>query len=401
MRVVVNGLSCSGSKTGVGHHTAELLRCLRAQADGDALEVFPPAWLHRAHALGGRLRRWLEPSCPPRRDDAAPAGPPSWRRRLMGTLRRCGLAVLERQFRRFCARRHIDLYHEPNFVPFPCDLPTVTTVHDLSVLLHPEWHPADRVAHFEARFRRGLERCAHVLTVSESVRQEILHTFHLPPGRVTVTPNGVRPGFRPLPAVEVRSALRRLGLPPRYLLCVGTLEPRKNVLLLLRAYCSLPQEVRTRYPLLLVGGWGWNTAELAAYLEDEARHRGVIRLGYAAEADLPALYNGARALLFPSFYEGFGLPPLEMLACGGAVLASTAPAVAEVVGTQACLLDPHDADGWRQALLDVVEDDDWWLSLRRGAVEAARRFSWDDCARRTWNVYRLIAGQEKPQRRAG
>jgi alpha-1,3-rhamnosyl/mannosyltransferase len=104
------------------------------------------------------------------------------------------------------------------------------------------------------------------------------------------------------------------------------------------------------------------------------------------------LYNGARALVFPSFYEGFGLPPVEMLACGGAVLASTAGAVAETVGGQAHLIEPLDIDGWREAMRRVVEDDDWWHSLRRGAVESARPFTWEQCAADTLRVYRQLAG---------
>jgi alpha-1,3-rhamnosyl/mannosyltransferase len=181
-------------------------------------------------------------------------------------------------------------------------------------------------------------------------------------------------------------------LPAEYLLHVGNLEPRKNVLMLLRDYCSLPEALRRRFPLVLVGGWGWNTAELAEYLHEQARPRGVLHLGYLADEHLGTLYNGARALVFPTFYEGFGLPPLEMLACGGAVLASTAGAVVETVGRQAHLVDPHDEDGWREALLRVLGDDDWWHHLRRGAVEAARPFTWQRCAAETMQVYRALTG---------
>src|SRR5262249_36572360 len=156
--------------------------------------------------------------------------------------------------------------------------------------------------------------------------------------------------------------------PERYLLYLGTLEPRKNVLTLLRAYCSLPGGLRRRYPLLLVGGWGWNAADVAAYLHETARHRGVLHLGYLADKYLPAVYNGARALAFRWLYEGFGLPPVEMLACGGAVLASTAGAVVETAGAQAHCIEPHDLDGWRRALWRVLTDDDWWQGLRAGAT---------------------------------
>jgi alpha-1,3-rhamnosyl/mannosyltransferase len=162
----------------------------------------------------------------------------------------------------------------------------------------------------------------------------------------------------------------------------------------------LPDAVRERYPLVLVGGWGWNTAELAAYYDGEARHRGVRCVGYVADAQLPLLYNGARALLFPSFYEGYGLPPVEMLACGGAVIASTAGAIAELVGGRGCLIDPRDEDGWRAALLRVTADEDWRDQLRRGAVEAARPYTWARCAADTLAVYRRVVGPGSGRRAA-
>jgi glycosyltransferase involved in cell wall biosynthesis len=168
---------------------------------------------------------------------------------------------------------------------------------------------------------------------------------------------------------------------------------------LLRAYCALPGQVRERWPLLLVGGWGWNAADVADFLESGARQRGVHYRNYVAESDLAALYNGARALVFPSFYEGFGLPPVEMLACGGAVLASTAGAVAETVGRQAHLIEPLDMDGWRQAMQRVVSDDDWWHGLRRGAVESVRAFTWEQCAADTLTVYRQLCGEAKELKR--
>jgi alpha-1,3-rhamnosyl/mannosyltransferase len=164
----------------------------------------------------------------------------------------------------------------------------------------------------------------------------------------------------------------------------------------------LPEELRRRCPLLLVGRWGWNAADVAAYLHGEARHRGVIHLGYLAEKHLAAVYNGARALVYPSLYEGFGMPPLEMMACGGAVLASTAGALAEIVGEAAHLLAPDDFDGWRAAMARVVTEDDWRERLRRGTVEHARPFTWERCAAETLRVYRaLCEPQAVALRRAG
>ncbi len=348
MRVVLNRLSASGRQTGIGHYTAQLLHALHESGAVD-LEEVPQGWVRKAHTLGGRLRTLIDAK--PRQTTNPSSAParPSWRQRLLSLMRRGSQQVLLSHFHSVCSRSRFDLYHEPNNIPMPSDLPTVATIHDLSVLLHPQWHPADRVALYERAFHQGVKQCAHVLTVSEFARREIIATLHVPPERVSVTYNGMRLNLRPLPADEIADSLRRLDLPERYLLYLGTLEPRKNILMLLRLYCSLPEAIRSQYPLLLVGGWGWNTSELAAYYHDEARHRGVRHLGYVADEHLPILYNGARALLFPSFYEGYGLPPVEMLACGGAVLASTAGSIVELAGRHAHLIDPRDEDAWRTA----------------------------------------------------
>jgi alpha-1,3-rhamnosyl/mannosyltransferase len=259
-------------------------------------------------------------------------------------------------------------------------------------LRNRDWHPADRVAHFEKHFESSVKRCAHLLTDSECMRRELLQTFGVRPDQVTCIPLGMRADLRPLPAETVDPVLRRLGLPRQYLLHVGTLEPRKNLHLLMRAYVELPSKVRERCPLVLAGGWGWNVAGLADYYHGVARYAGVRLLGYVADRDLPALYNGARALVFPSHYEGFGLPPLEMMACGGAVISSMAGALVETTGHQAHLLDADDLRGWRKAMHGIITDDDWQRELQRGAVEVVRPFTWQRCARRTYRVYCSVLG---------
>jgi alpha-1,3-rhamnosyl/mannosyltransferase len=152
---------------------------------------------------------------------------------------------------------------------------------------------------------------------------------------------------------------------------------------------------------VLAGGWGWGYSREREYFEDDARHRSVIHLGYVADADLPGLYSGAAALVYPSHYEGFGLPPVEMMACGGAVLASTAPAVREVCGDRATFIHPDDQTGWRNAMRRVMDDPDWRQELRAGVVEHARQFTWRRCAAETWRVYeRVISGGEARRRAA-
>ncbi len=395
MRVVVNHLLASGRKTGVGHYTAELLRCLNARPAEVEVEVFPRPWMQKLRKTWGRFR-----SAMARRSNGGGHGkssPSPLRNKALAYLRSLGQAWMARHFQSQCRSGGYDLYHETNYIPLPCDIPTVTTIYDLSVLLHPEWHPADRVRFYEQQFPKGLAQCRHVLAISEACRQEVIHVLQVPPNRVTRTYLGIRPSFQPLSEETVRPILNRLGLPDQYLLYIGTIEPRKNILRLLQAYCALPSTLRNRCPLVLAGGWGWNSEPVAEFYYREARHRGVRLIGYVRERHLAALYNGARALVYPSHYEGFGLPPLEMMACGGAVLASTAEALVEIVGRQAHLIDPEDVDGWRDAMFRVIEDNDWRQRLRNGARELAMPYTWERCAAETLRVYRSVVREQGRQ----
>ena len=203
---------------------------------------------------------------------------------------------------------------------------------------------------------------------------------------------GIRPGLGPRPEREVWATLKRLGLPERYVALLGNYRAAKKCADAFASLLRVPEKVRTRWPLLLAGGWGWNTEAVAEYYHGVAKHRGVMHVGYLADQDVPALYR-SRALAYPSIYEGFGLPPIEMMACGGAVLASTAGAIVETVGRKADLIPPRDIDGWRNALLRVATDDDWWQQLRKGRQEIAKPFTWEACAADTRRVYQFVAGE--------
>jgi len=403
MRVLIHTHATAGARTGVGHYTAELLRAL-GSTPGVRAFPYPNPTL-------ARLREKLGGGRPPAGWDggtgivaAAGAPPKNLRltlRHLVRTPLRLGWrAVLAGYARAAFDPRYVDLYHEPNFFPLRTRLPTVVTVHDLSAVLHPEWHPPERVALFAREFLPRVREFAHILTDSNAARAEIIRTFGLPPDRVTRGYPGVRAHLRPVPPSEVAQVLQRLGLPPAYLLHVGSLEPRKNLLMLLKAYSSLAPGVRERCPLVLVGPWGWRFEELAAFYESEAKHRNVIHLGYVADAELAAVYAGARALVFPTWYEGFGLPAVEILACGGAVIGSSTPAVAEALGGCGTLVDPADENGWRVAMARAITDDDWVAGLRVGSVERAAGFTWDNCARDTVTGYRAALAHSKCTRLA-
>lgn len=386
MRVLVNRSLARGQKTGIGHYTAQLLRALKKQAGpGETIAGFPSGWIWR---LGQSLSRPILARGQNHSADSQKSL--SWwqalRQKTLGRLRGLRQAYLTHSLRKRLARG-CDLYHEPNTIPLPCDVPTVATVHDLSLLVHPQWHPKGRVAFFEKNLA-SLHRCVHILADTEFTRRETIRTLNISPERISTIHLGIRADMRPQSPETTAHQLRRLGLPGNYLLYVGTLEPRKNLLMLLQAYCALPEKLRGQCPLILAGGWGWSSAAIADYFHALAKQCGVIHLGYVADQLLPLLYNGARALVYPSHYEGFGLPPLEMMACGGAVIASTAGALVETAGAGAHLIDPLDQDGWQSAMARIIQDHDWRRLLRTGVVQHAQTFTWEKCAAKTLAVYR-------------
>ncbi|QVL32957.1 glycosyltransferase family 4 protein [Telmatocola sphagniphila] len=401
-RVVINGLASLDRKTGVGHYIASLHQQLQLTGDTGDRAVFYPTGITRD--VVRMARNWMNK--PRTKSKSAPANSATpvataapalprlvWNpKKLLGRyVRRNVPKIFRRHFQRVCVRNGVQLYHEPNFIPLPSDLPTIITVLDLSVLLHPEWHPIERVRVHEQNFEKGIARCQHVITISEAVRSEIIHHLGMKPEDVTSIHIAPREHFRPLPASQVAAGLQSLGLQPGFLLYLGTIEPRKNLMMLLKAYCDLPAELRSLHPLVLAGGWGWKTDEVHDFYDRVGRAAGVRHLGYVPDEMLPVLCNGAQALLYPSLYEGFGLPPIEMMNCGGAVLASTADAVAEVLKDKAWLLDPNDTTAWRKAMQTILTDNDRWNELRRDSISFASQYSWRRCAEETWSVYRKVA----------
>jgi alpha-1,3-rhamnosyl/mannosyltransferase len=396
LRVVFNRLAALKPRTGVGSYIVNLLEALQ-ELPGLVVHPFPSgASMHLAR-LAFRTHAATLPSPQALADRASS---PSLAARCLAAARHLarvtGHAAFRTFFRHTCESRAFELYHEPNFLAWPSELPTVLTVHDLSVLTHPQWHPRDRVRAHEQHFRASIRRACHIVAVSEFTRQELIRTLGVPAQRVSTIHNGVRADLRPLPETLVRQLLFPLGLPQRYLLVVGTIEPRKNVLMLLRAYCSLPAGVRQLCPLILAGPWGWNAEPVADFFECVARHHNVRLLGYCPDALLPALYCGADALLYASHYEGFGLPVLEMLACGGAVLAADIPALREIASAGVQFIDPTDEPGWRQAIERIITDPDYLASLRGAGASHAASFTWDRAARQTLALYQRLARSQPP-----
>jgi alpha-1,3-rhamnosyl/mannosyltransferase len=253
---------------------------------------------------------------------------------------------------------------------------------------HPEWHPVDRVRWYEREFEAGLGQSVRLIAASEYTKRRVVETLGYPAERIDVTYHAARADFAAQSREEAAATLERVGVEPGYFLFVGTLEPRKNITTLLSAYARLPRSVREAHPLLIVGAWGWRQAQLREDLRrrDIASH--VRMTGYLADRELAALYSHCAAFVWPTLYEGFGLPPLEAMQCGAAVVVSRETSLPEVVGDAGPLLSPDDVEGWADAMRRMAEDETWRARCRERSAERARTFTWRRCVEQTADCYR-------------
>jgi glycosyltransferase involved in cell wall biosynthesis len=310
-----------------------------------------------------------------------PAPPPAWL---------AGVQVREIPFPRLWThvrlswemlRRPPDLLFVPAHVlPLVRPRRTVVTVHDLGYLYFPEAHTRRQRLELHLSTAWNARVASRVIAISEATRSDLIQHYRISPERIRVVHHGVEPRFRP---TTDGAALARYNLPPRYLLYLGTLQPRKNLERLLQAYARLPGDAP---PLVLAGARGWYFERIAAAIAALGLGERVLLPGYVADEDVPALLTGATALVYPSLYEGFGLPALEAMACGTAVIAARTSSLPEVVGEAGLLVDPLSVEEIAAAMQRLLADAALRADLGRRGRERAALFSWDRCARETLAV---------------
>jgi glycosyltransferase involved in cell wall biosynthesis len=283
------------------------------------------------------------------------------------------------------------LYHSPNFYLPPFAGPAIATIHDLSIFRCPQFHPAERVAFMQREIQVALTRADFLITDSEFIRREIIDFFNWPEEKVQAVPLGVSEEYRPRGQEETVGVLQKFSLDfDGYILCVGTIEPRKNIEVLLSAYEALPEAQRSRCPLVLVGGFGWRSEATHRRIEQGQRQGWLRYLGYVSETELPLLFSAARGFVYPSLYEGFGLPVLEAMASGLPVLISNRSSLPEVASGAALIAEAEDVRAMTESIRVMLEDDSWRREATKRSLEVAGRYSWEATARKTVEVYRAV-----------
>jgi glycosyltransferase involved in cell wall biosynthesis len=287
-----------------------------------------------------------------------------------------------------------DLFHCTNFSTYSQKRgKKILTVHDVSFFLFPEYHPLMRRLTFKAFFPRSLDQADHIITDSNSTKRDLVDYFHVPAEKITTIHLGVDETFVPVSEREAAPILSKHGIRfGKYLLYVGTVEPRKNLPRLIQAYNLFRANASQSLPLVLVGASGWLNQDLFREIDKSRWESEIKLLGYVAKTDLSALYSGAAAFVYPSIYEGFGLPPLEAMACGAPVITANNSSLPEVVGDAAILVDAYDVDAIARAMLQVASDPTMRENLKERGLARAKCFSWRRTAEQTLAVYERALG---------
>lgn len=286
----------------------------------------------------------------------------------------------------------LDLFHSPDFVlpPVRGHIPTLLTVHDLSFAHYPHVFTPALIKYLNTVVPWSVARATHILADSEATKRDLMAVWHVPEAKITVLYSGVDVRFRPVESPQEITAVRAkydLGERP-YLVSVGTVQPRKNYQMLIRAFTPLAAELP--HNLYIAGGKGWLYEEMLAEIERQGLNGRVRFIGFVDDADLPALYSGASLFAFPSLYEGFGLPLLEAMGCGVPVLTSNASSLPEVAGEAAVQLSPHDEAAWTAALRTLLQDPGQRTHLVAAGFRQARQFTWQKSAQKLLQVYKRL-----------
>lgn len=379
MKVVLSVDPIKFPLTGIGRYTFELAHGLQ-NAGLDDLSFL------RGIGISAQI---------PEPDDAQPmAKLPAWKqlarknRLMVGAFRKINPWLKARALRGL--EDHI--FHGPNYYLPPFGGRSVVTVHDLSPYLWSQSHPPERVRYMQAEIGLSLKRASALITDTEYTRQEVARFFSWPLDRIYAVPLASASEFTPRRHDEVAPVLAGFSLKPgAYTLFTGTVEPRKNLDVLLDAYLRLPATARKRWPLVIAGYRGWGGNALHNRLQQAQEQGWLHYLGFVPQQALPFLMAGARLFAYPSLYEGFGLPVLEAMACGVPVVCSNASTLPEVAGTAAAFHDPDNVDALTDLLTMGLTDEGWRSVAIAKGLDRAASFSWQRCTQETMGVYKAVA----------
>jgi glycosyltransferase involved in cell wall biosynthesis len=369
MLIAFDGTTLRPQRTGVGYYTEHLLHHLAEARSGDELTILSNRPVDTIRPLPSRIRV------------AATAG------------RIPRLVWMQTTATRLLRKLQPDVAHFTNgMVPFASPVPTVVTIHDMSLTMYPRYHPVRRVVLNRPLVDFSARRADAIITVSQSAKRDIIRLYGIPSDRVHVIHEAAAPTFgRVTSTAELERVRQRYSLADRFILYVGTIEPRKNLPSLIEGFARRSKAGDLPHQLVCVGPYGWLSRDIERHIERLDIRRAVRFTGYVPFGDLPALYTMADLFVFPSLYEGFGLPVIEAMACGTPVITGRVAALEEVAGGAVEHIDHLDPATIGGALVALARSRERREQLRACGLARAKQFSWQRAAQETLAVYRRAA----------
>ncbi len=292
----------------------------------------------------------------------------------------------------FLVRDKIDVFHSPGYILPPLvSVPSVVSIHDLITLLYPSLCKRSNALYYRLFLYQSAKKAQRIIVHSEKTKEDLINYLGIDGDKIAVIYPGISKGFKILRNAQLLKRIRRKYLlPEEFILFVGNLEPKKNVVRLIRAFLKLRKEKSIKHSLVIVGRKGWKHKDIFGAVKGSPYGKEVIFTGYVPDEDLPAIYNLAGLFVFPSIYEGFGLPPLEAMACGLPVITSNAGSLPEVVQDAGIMVSPNNTDELAEVMLQVLMNRNLREGLITKSLRRAKLFSWEKTARATLEVYEQV-----------
>jgi len=361
MKILINGLQLGKTNSGVQYYTQHLFENLnRLKIKNYDFQLLQDTNIKSFNINGNRIKRILAENL-----------------------------ALEK----FLRKNQQTLYHSPNYVlPFFFTSPSVLTIHDLITLDYPQLCQTETVIYFRFLIKHSIKKAQKIIAVSNTVKKDIINHFNIPENKIEVVYHGVSPLFR---KSTYKNVLEKYNLPEKYILFVGNIEPKKNLERLIKAFSLLRESTKLKHKLVITGKKGWKSDSVFKTVEDLGLREEIIFTGYFPEQDLPKLYSMSDLFVFPSIYEGFGIPPLEAMACETPVLASNRGALPETTGGNCLMVDPFDIESIVNGMYRLITDQKLRKESIKKGKEWVKQFTWDKTARRTIEVYKQVKVKRK------
>lgn len=378
MRLITNVTPLLSPLTGIGHYTNQLLLQLLDHQEIDDIRGFSPIrWYQQEE-----VQQLLQAQTEGQNSSSAPRHSKTSRlisiAKKIPYARKLRNAIQSRTASKQPCNLDDYIYWEPNYSLSPINAPAATTIYDLSHLHYPEYHPAERIELLNKTLPLSIAKSQRIITISDYSKADIVNNFSVSEEKIDIVPPAVSDHFRiKIPSDKISQIRQRYQLPKTYILSVATLEPRKNIQGLIKAFTRLPNSIKQHYPLVLVGSKGWLSESLKKLITPLQAKGEIIRLGYVPQEDMPAIFSAASCMAYVSLFEGYGMPVAEAMVSGTAVITSDCSSMPEVAKGSAILVNPKDNDDILEALNRVIEDTTFRTFMEQRGQQASVDYTWE------------------------